>query len=160
MSKKCGRKHLEKKRARQKSVKKTLIEKRLFERKERKMERERELAFEREFNQKQSLGLSKEEINERLQKNIKMLEALEKQHDEEMAAKGNAESIQAIEKQLSTIEEYGKLQGEVINLMEKKKKMQEEGTLDEIAEKEFELSLQDLKNKMEVLNVIRQENPA
>jgi hypothetical protein len=158
MSKKIGRKHMEKKRARQKAVKKILVEKRLVERKERKLEHMREIAFEREFDNKQKIGLSKEEVDEKLRRNIKMLEALEQQHDEEMAAKGQGGEVEAIGKQLETIEEFGRLQGELVNLHNKRAELEKNGQLDEEAKKDFELKLLDLNNKMEVLKIVKEEN--
>ena len=83
MSIKRSAKHVAKKRARQKEVKKALIEKRLNDRKQKRLDWEREKAFEREFNEKNKIGLSQQEVNEKLAHNMELLTALENELIEE-----------------------------------------------------------------------------
>lgn len=98
------RKKLQKKKARQKAVKKRLIETRLEDRKQRKLERLRDEAFEREFAKKQNLGLSSEEIKERLENNLKILQALEDEFLRESPEK--AATAAQIKEQLDIQQEY------------------------------------------------------
>lgn len=97
------RKKLQKKKARQKAVKKRLIEKRLADRKERKLERLRDAAYEREFSKKHNLGLSDQEIKERLAHNMKILQALEEEYLREKNA--NNETIEQVKEQLAIQQE-------------------------------------------------------
>ena len=98
------RKKLQKKKARQKAVKKKIIEKRLEARKEAKLVRLRDEAFEREFNKKQNLNLSAEEIKERLENNMKILEALEEEYMRDSSA--NQEMINEVKEQLAIQQSY------------------------------------------------------
>jgi hypothetical protein len=75
-----------------------------------------------------------------------------------MAAKGQGGEVEAIGKQLETIEEFGRLQGELVNLHNKRAELEKNGQLDEEAKKDFELKLLDLNNKMEVLKIVKEEN--
>lgn len=92
------RKKLQKKKARQKAVKKKLIEKRLEARREAKLVKLRDEAFEREFEKKQNLNLSDEEIKERLENNMKILEALEEEYLRQNPE--NAEAVNQVKEQL------------------------------------------------------------
>lgn len=92
------RKKIEKKKARQKTVKKKIIEKRLAARKEAKMVRLRDEAYEREFAKKQNLNLSAEEIKQRLEHNMKILEALEEEYLKENPA--SKEVVDSVKEQL------------------------------------------------------------
>jgi|APGre2960657373_1045057.scaffolds.fasta_scaffold15489_5 hypothetical protein len=74
------RKKIQKKKTRQKAVKKKIVEKRLQNRREIKFMKIRDEAFEKEFAKKQALGLSDVEIKERLENNLKILEALEEEY--------------------------------------------------------------------------------
>ena len=98
------RKKLQKKKARQKAVKKKIIEKRLEARKEAKLVRLRDEAYEREFNKKQNLNLSAEEIKERLENNMKILEALEEEYMRDSSA--NQEMINEVKEQLAIQQSY------------------------------------------------------
>jgi hypothetical protein len=91
MSKKNDtQKKVQKKKVRQKAVKKKIIEKRLATRKEAKLERERDAAFEREFSKKQNLGLTDDEIKKNLEHNMKILQAINEAAEAEAAAKAEA----------------------------------------------------------------------
>jgi hypothetical protein len=158
MSRKLGRKHLEKKRARQKSAKKDLIERRLADRKEKRLEREREMAFEKEFNGKNKLGISNEEVQQRLENNMKLLEALEKQFIEEEEQKGTNNVSEKAQLQLETIEEFGKIQGEIINLQTAKKQSQENNQWTDEQEKQFATELEKLTQALADLENKRKEN--
>ena len=98
MSKKDTKKHFEKRKSREKVVKKKIAESRVFIRRERKLEREREEALEREFAQKQNLGLSPEEVRQRIEDSYKMLEAISEEHDAEDYKK--AAALQELREQL------------------------------------------------------------
>jgi hypothetical protein len=98
------RKKLQKKKARQKAVKKKIIEKRLDDRKQRKLERLRDEAYEREFEKKQNLGLSSEEIKERLENNMKILQALEDEFLRENPEK--AATVAQVKEQLDIQQAY------------------------------------------------------
>jgi len=92
------RKKLQKKKARQKAVKKKIIEKRLEARREAKLVRERDEAYERAFAKKQNLNLSAEEIKERLENNMKILEALEEEYLKENP--DNRKNVESVKEQL------------------------------------------------------------
>jgi hypothetical protein len=158
MGKKLGRKHIEKKRARQKAVKKVLIEKRLADRKEKRLEREKELIYEREFNEKNKLGLSKEEVKQRLEQNLKILEVLEQQMIAEEAERGKSDLGDKAQAQLEAIEDFGKLQGELINLQVSKKESQEKNEWSDEKEKQFLVDLERITASMEELKQKRENN--
>lgn len=158
MSRKLGRKHIEKKKARQKAVKKVLIEKRLADRREKRLEREKELIYEREFNEKNKLGLSKEEVKERLEQNLKILEVLEQQMIAEEAERGKSETGDKAQAQLEAIEDFGKLQGELINLQVAKKEAQEKNDWNDEKENKFVADLERINLSMEELKKKRENN--
>lgn len=79
MSKKNNKK-LAKKKTHEREARKRVLERRQTIRQERKDEKLREEAFEKEFSQKQNLGLTNEEIKQRLEHNMKILEALEQEY--------------------------------------------------------------------------------
>jgi hypothetical protein len=158
MSKKLGRKHFEKKKARQKAVKKVLIEKRLEERREKRLEREKEFIYEREFNEKTKLGLSKEEVKERLEQNLKILEVLEQQMIAEEAERGKSDVGDKAQAQLEAIEGFGKLQGDLINLQVSKKDLQEKNEWNDEKEQEFKTDLEKITAEMEGLKQKRENN--
>ena len=149
---------MEKKRARQKSAKKDLIERRLADRKEKRLEREREMAFEKEFNGKNKLGISNEEVQQRLENNMKVLEALEKQLIEEEEQKGTNNVSEKAQVQLEAIEEFGKIQGEIINLQTAKKQLQENNQWTDEHEKQFATELERLTQALADLENKRKEN--
>ncbi len=158
MSMKRSAKHVAKKRARQKEVKKALIEKRLRERKEKRLEHERELAFEREFAEKNKMGLTNQEVKDRLTNNMQILEALENEFiAEEQANNDPAKSEKALA-QLQAIEEFGKIQGEIINLEQEKAALEKAGEFTEEKMKEHSEKLDALKNKITELQKVREEN--
>ena len=152
MSQKNSRKQIEKKRARQRTVKKLLREKRLEDRKQKRLEFEREIAFEREFNEKQKLGLSNQEVMERLENNMKVLEALENQLETEEAARGETNKSKQAQLQMEVLEEFGTLQKELIELNTGRKKMEEEGNLSEEDKQKYEAKVQEIKEKISALN--------
>lgn len=91
MSKKNDtKKKVAKKKARQKAVKKKIIENRLQMRRETKLEKERDAAYEREFSKKQNLGLTDEEIKANLEHNMKILQAINEAAEAEAATKAEA----------------------------------------------------------------------
>lgn len=98
------RKKIQKKKARQKAVKKKIIEKRLESRREAKLVRLRDEAFEREFAKKQNLNLSAEEIKDRLENNMKILEALEEEYLRQKPE--NAEIVNQVKEQLEIQQSY------------------------------------------------------
>ncbi len=98
MSKKDTKKHFEKRKAREKAVKKRIAESRVFLRKERRLEREREEALEREFAQKQNFGLTEEQVKQKIADSYKMLEAINEAHDVEDYKK--AAALQELREQL------------------------------------------------------------
>lgn len=87
-------KKLAKKKTHEREARKRVLERRKEMRQERKDEAMREKAFEREFAQKQNLGLTHEEIKQKLEHNMKLLEALENELvQEEETRKKNAAAI-------------------------------------------------------------------
>lgn len=158
MGRKLGRKHIEKKKARQKAVKKILIEKRLADRKERRLEREKELIYEREFNEKNKMGLSKEEVKQRLEQNLKILEVLEQQMIKEESERGQSDAGEKAQAQLEAIEDFSKLQGELINLQVSKKELQEKNEWTDEKEQGFIANLERITNEMEKLKQKRESN--
>ena len=72
-------KKLAKKKAHEREARKRVLDRRKAIRQDRKDEAMREKAFEREFSQKQNLGLTNEEIKSKLEHNLKILEALEEE---------------------------------------------------------------------------------
>lgn len=78
-----NKKKMMKKKAHEREARKRVLEKRTVMRKERKDEKIREEAFEKAFAEKQNLGLTTEEIKEKLENNMKILEALEQEFEKE-----------------------------------------------------------------------------
>jgi len=153
MSKKNSRKQVEKKRARQKAVKKVLIEKRLADRKAKRLEFERELAYEREFNDKQKkLGLTQDEVRERLENNMKVLEALEEQMEKEEAARGESDAGNKSRAQLDLIEEFGVLQKDLIELHQLKKELEGKGEFTDEAKEKFTTQVEEIHKKLQDLD--------
>ena len=105
------RNKLQKKKARQKAVKKKIIGKRLEARREAKLVHERDEAYERDFAKKQNLNLSAEEIKERLEHNMKILEALEEEY-----MKDNPEH----QKNIEGVKEQLELQKEMVQAVKEK----------------------------------------
>jgi hypothetical protein len=158
MSMKRSPKDVAKKRERQRKVKKELIEKRLVDRKERRLEHERELAYEREFNEKNKIGLSKQEVKDKLARNMEILEELEKKFIEEEQLKGDPAQSQKALAQLETIEEFGKIQGELIALNQKKKELEEAGEFTPELAAEHAKKLDEYKQQIEELQKTREAN--
>lgn len=109
------RKKLQKKKARQKAVKKRIIEKRLEARREARLIRERDAAYEREFAKKQNMNLSADEIKERLEHNMKILEALEEEYLKENPA--NKKTVDDVKEQLD-------MQKEMLDNIQQKEKIE------------------------------------
>jgi hypothetical protein len=149
---KKSQKQISKKRARQKAVKKVIIENRLAARKEKRLEYERELAYEREFAEKQNLGLSADEIKSRLSHNLQILDALEQQLEEEEAAKGESVSSKNAQEQLAIIEEFGTLHKELADLNFYKKDLEEKGEFTEEKKVKFEAKAEEIKQKIQELD--------
>ncbi len=105
MSKKNTKKHFEKRKAREKAVKKKIVESRVLLRKERKLEREREEAYEREFAQKQNMGLTPEQVRAKIEENMKILEAINEEHDVEDYKKSAA--LLEMKEQLEKVAKLG-----------------------------------------------------
>jgi hypothetical protein len=122
MSKKNTKKHFEKRKAREKAVKKKIAESRVFIRKERRFEREREEALEREFAQKQNYGLSEEEVKQKIADSWKMLEAINEHHDAEDYKK--AAVLQELKEQLEKAQKL--VDAKAARTEEKKPENQEE----------------------------------
>ena len=135
MSMKNSKNHIQKKIARSKEVKKILIEKRLQNRRELRFDKEREAAFEREFDEKNKLGLRPEEVKERLQNNMNILQALEDKYIQDREDK--AKNSEKLMEQFKNTEEIAKLQQEIFDMQDEK-----QGILDNkemTPEKEAEL---------------------
>jgi hypothetical protein len=106
-------KKLVKKKVHEREARKRVLEKRQTIRQERKDEKLREEAFEREFSQKQNLGLTKEEIKQKLEHNMKILEALEQEYvveDEKRKNQSDEIMKQAKESMEQLKQEFEKLQ--------------------------------------------------
>ena len=152
MSMKNSKKQISKKKARQKAVKKIIVENRLIARKEKRLENERELAYEREFAEKQNLGLSADEIKSRLSHNLQILDALEKQLEEEEADKGENISAKNAQEQLAIIEEFGTLHKELIDLNFYKKELEEKGEFTEEKKAKWDAKSEEIKQKIQELD--------
>jgi hypothetical protein len=152
MSMKNSKKQISKKKARQKAVKKIIVENRLIARKEKRLEYERELAYEREFAEKQNLGLSADEIKSRLSHNLQILDALEKQLEEEEADKGENISAKNAQEQLAIIEEFGTLHKELIDLNFYKKELEEKGEFTEEKKAKWDAKSEEIKQKIQELD--------
>ena len=152
MSMKNSKKQISKKKARQKAVKKIIVENRLIARKEKRLEYERELAYEREFAEKQNLGLSADEIKSRLSHNLQILDALEKQLEEEEADKGENISAKNAQEQLAIIEEFGTLHKELIDLNFYKKELEEKGEFTEEKKAKWDAKSEEIKKKIQELD--------
>ena len=122
MSKKNTKKHFEKRKAREKAVKKKIAESRVFIRKERRFEKEREEALEREFAQKQNHGFSEEEVKQKIADSWKMLEAINEHHDAEDYKK--AAALQELKEQLEKAQKL--VDAKAARAEEKKPENQEE----------------------------------
>jgi hypothetical protein len=158
MSIRRSAKHVAKKRERQKEVKKALIEKRLNDRKQKRLDWEREKAFEREFNEKNKIGLSQQEVNEKLAHNMELLTALENELIEEEKNRSTGETSEKALAQLQAIEEFGKIQGDIIALeQEKANLIKEEKFTPEKAE-EHAAKLDELNKKVDLLQKVREQN--
>jgi hypothetical protein len=132
---KNSKNHIQKKIARSTEVKKILIEKRLQNRRELRFDKEREAAFEREFDEKNKLGLRPEEVKERLQNNMNILQALEDKYIQDREDK--AKNSEKLMEQFKNTEEIAKLQQEIFDMQDEK-----QGILDNkemTPEKEAEL---------------------
>ena len=116
------------------------------------MENERELAYEREFAEKQNLGLSADEIKSRLSHNLQILEALEKQLEEEEADKGENISAKNAQEQLAIIEEFGTLHKELIDLNFYKKELEEKGEFTEEKKAKWDAKSEEIKQKIQELD--------
>ena len=123
MSIKKNKSAIKKKKQRAKEVKKRIVENRLLLRKERKEELLREQAFEKEFNQKSNLGLSNEEIKQRLEHNMKILEELEKEYDH--SAKD--EKSEKVKNQVEALNEFNNLQNELMAVHREKEEAKQKG---------------------------------
>jgi len=152
MSMKNSKKQISKKKARQKAVKKVIVENRLIARKEKRLEYERELAYEREFAEKQNLGLSADEIKSRLSHNLQILDALEKQLEEEEADKGENISTKNAQEQLAIIEEFGTMHKELIDLNFYKKELEEKGEFTEEKKAKWDAKSEEIKQKIQELD--------
>lgn len=98
-------KKVAKKKAHEREARKRVLERRTAIRQERKDDRLREEAFEREFSQKQNLGLTTEEIKEKLEYNMKILEALEKEYEQNPDNKNNEEVMKHIRESMDKFKE-------------------------------------------------------
>jgi hypothetical protein len=152
MSMKKSKNQISKKKARQKAVKKIIVENRLIARKEKRLEYERELAYEREFAEKQNLGLSADEIKSRLSHNLQILDALEKQLEEEEADKGENISTKNAQEQLAIIEEFGTMHKELIDLNFYKKELEEKGEFTEEKKAKWDAKSEEIKQKIQELD--------
>lgn len=149
MSMKKSKKHFEKKRSRSKEVKKLLIEKRLKNRRELHLDKERELAFEKEFNEKNKMNLPPEEIKTRLENNMKVLEALEEKYVQEQEEKAkNSEKLMA---QFKNTEEVAKLQQEIFDMQDNKQGLLDRGEMTPEIEAELKEKLERIGKRMEEL---------
>jgi len=100
-------KKIAKKKAHEREARKRVLEKRQSLRQDRKDEKLREEAFEREFAKKQNLGLTQEEIKAKLEHNMKILEALENElvAEDENRKKYAAEAMKAAQEGMDKLKE-------------------------------------------------------
>lgn len=156
MSKKNSKKHLQKRKLREKEVKKRIMENRVILRRERRDERIREQAFEKEFAKKSEECLSNEERKERLEHNLKILEALEKEYDKENNI--TDDKAEKLNKQFETTEEFKKLQVELYEILDQKQKDFKAGDLTPEKEAQYKAKIDDIAQKIEQLKKTREEN--
>lgn len=145
MSMKKNKKAIQKKKLRSKQVRKKIVEKRLALRKERKDEQIREQAFEREFAEKNKSGLSNEEIKSRLEHNLNILEALEKEYDSE----SQSDKKQKVQQQVEAIEQLTNLQNELLAVHQEKESLKEKGELTDEKAAEISAKLENIGNRMQ-----------
>lgn len=145
MSMKKNKKAIQKKKLRSKQVRKKIVEKRLALRKERKDEQIREQAFEREFAEKNKSGLSNEEIKSRLEHNLNILEALEKEYDSE----SQSDKKQKVQQQVEAIEQLTNLQNELLAVHQEKESLKEKGELTDEKTAEISAKLENIGNRMQ-----------
>jgi hypothetical protein len=100
-------KKLAKKKTHEREARKRVLERRKAIRQERKDELMRERAFEKEFSQKQNLGLTTEEIKQKLEHNMKILEALENElvQEEETRKKNTSAFMEKAVEDMAKFEE-------------------------------------------------------
>lgn len=142
---KKNKKAIQKKKLRSKQVRKKIVEKRLALRKERKDEQIREQAFEREFAEKNKSGLSNEEIKSRLEHNLNILEALEKEYDSE----SQSDKKQKVQQQVEAIEQLTNLQNELLAVHQEKESLKEKGELTDEKAAEISAKLENIGNRMQ-----------
>jgi len=96
-----------KKKAHEREARKRVLERRKALRQERKDDKLREEAFEREFSKKQNLGLTNEQIKEKLEHNMKILEALENElvAEDENRKKYASEAMKAAQENMAKLKE-------------------------------------------------------
>lgn len=135
---------IQKKKQRAKQVKKRIIENRLLLRKEKKEEFLREQAFEKEFNQKSNLGLSNEEIKQRLEHNMKILEELEKEYDH----RPKDEKAEKVKNQVEALEEFNRLQNELLAVQLEKEEAKQKGEFTAEKAEQINLKLNAIAEKM------------
>lgn len=144
MSMKKNKSAIQKKKQRAKQVKKRIIENRLLLRKEKKEEFLREQAFEKEFNQKSNLGLSNEEIKQRLEHNMKILEELEKEYDH----RPKDEKAEKVKNQVEALEEFNRLQNELLAVQLEKEEAKQKGEFTVEKAEQINLKLNAIAEKM------------
>lgn len=142
---KKGKKAIQKKKLRSKEVRKKIVEKRLALRKERKDEQIREQAFEKEFAEKSKSGLSNEEIKSRLEHNLNILEALEKEYDSE----SQSDKKQKVQQQVEAIEQLTNLQNELLLVHQEKESLKEKGELTDEKAAEINAKLEGIGKRMQ-----------
>lgn len=98
-------KKIAKKKAHEREARKRVLERRKAIRQDRKDERLREEAFEREFSQKQNLGLTNEEIKQKLEHNMKLLEVLEQEYENSPNKAQNEEMTKHIKETMEKFKE-------------------------------------------------------
>jgi hypothetical protein len=156
MSIKKSKKHIQAKKAREKEVKKRINENRVILRKERRLELERERAYEIEFAKKSEENLSNEERLERLKNNVKILEALESEYDKEKNI--SQEQVEKLNKQFEATGEYQELQTELYTIFQEKEALKTKGELTDEKSEEIKSRLDKIGKRIEDLGKIRQEN--
>lgn len=156
MSIKKSKKHIEKKKTREKEVKKIINKNRVLLRIERRQEMERERAFEREFAKKSEENLSNEERMQRLQNNVEILKALESEYDKENNI--SKEQAEKLNKQFEATGEYQELQTELYGIFQEKENLKNTGELTEEKSAEIKKRLDEIGKRIEELSKIRQEN--